>query len=124
MAKEEAEEKVAKTIFEKEEARKALKEEKTDRKTAKETIRVEANEEDVDQILKYRMSYRRSTLFMIKKYPDLDLSDIDLTQMKGYNIFDPADGSELIRDLNVGELPKLLLVKLLKGKSEWRVLRI
>ena len=66
MAKEEAEEKVAKTIFEKEEARKALKEEKTDRKTAKETIRVEANEEDVDQILKYRMSYRRSTLFMIK----------------------------------------------------------
>ena len=48
------------------------------------------------------MSYRRSTLFMIRrKYPDLDLSDIDFTQMKGYNVPDLTDGSELIEDLNV-----------------------
>ena len=64
---------------------------------------VEAKEEVVGDILKFEMSNRRSTLFMIKKkYPDLDLSDVDLTQMEGYNISDLANGSELIGDLNVG----------------------
>ena len=41
---------------------------------------MEAKEEAVGDILKYGMSYKCLTLFMIKKkYPDLDLSDVDLT---------------------------------------------
>ena len=79
MAKKEAEEKVARAIFEKEEVIKALEEEKVDRKASKATIKVEAKEEAVGDILKYGMSFMRSTLFMIKKstliwiYPILDL---------------------------------------------------
>ena len=39
---------------------------------------------------------------MIKrKYPKLNLSDIDLTLMHGYDILDPTDGSEPIGDLNI-----------------------
>ena len=49
------------------------------------------------------MTFKHSILFMIKeKYPDLDFSDINFTNMRGYNILDPADGSPLIGDLNVG----------------------
>ena len=66
MAKKEVEEKVAKAIFEKEETIKALEEEKDDRKAAEATIKVEAKEEAVGDILKYGMSYRRSVLFMIR----------------------------------------------------------
>ena len=45
------------------------------------------------------MSYKCSALFMIKKkYHDLDLFDIDFTQIEGYNVFDLEDGSELIED--------------------------
>ena len=85
------------------EATRAFEKEKADRKAAKEMIRNGAKEEVVGDILKYGMGYRCSTLFMIrKKYPDLDLSDVDLTQMEGYNILDPVDGSESIGDLNVG----------------------
>ena len=50
------------------------------------------------------MGYRRSALFMIRrKYSNLDLFDVDLTLMEGYNIPDPMEGSELIRDLNIGD---------------------
>ena len=53
----------------------------------------------------FEMSYKRSALFMIKKkYLDLDFTDIDLTQMEGYNIHDPVDGSESIEDLNIDEV--------------------
>ena len=37
------------------------------------------------QIIKYGMSFRRSAIFMIKqKYPDLDFSDINFSDMKGH----------------------------------------
>ena len=73
MANKEEEEKVAKAISEKKEAIKALEEERTDRRAAKATIRVEAKEEAVGDILKYGMSYMHSTLSMIKKkYLDLN----------------------------------------------------
>ena len=102
VAKEEVEEKVAKAISEKEEVIKAFEEEKVDQKTVEEMIRVEAKEEVVGDILKFKMSNKRSTLFMIKKkYPDMDLADVDLTQMESYNISNPADGSEPIGDLDV-----------------------
>ena len=80
MAKEKAEEKVAKAISEKEEAIKAFEEEMVDRKAAKATIREKAKKEAVSDILKYGMSYRRFALFMIKKkYLNLDFSNIDFT---------------------------------------------
>ena len=50
VTKEEVEENVAKAIFEKEEAIKALEEEKADRKAAKKIIKVEAKEEAVGDI--------------------------------------------------------------------------
>ena len=101
MAKEEVEEKATNAISEKEEViralegvTKAFEEEKIDWKATKETIKVEAKEEALGDILKYGMSYKHSTLFMLKKkYPNLDFSDVALTQMEGYNVFDPSDGS-------------------------------
>ena len=102
VAKEEVEEKVAKAIIEKDEAIKTLEKEKADQKTVEATIKEETKEETISDILKYEMSYRHSVLFMIKrKYPDLDLYNIDFTQIEGYNVLDPTDGSELIGDLNV-----------------------
>ena len=44
-------------------------------------------------IVKFGMSFKRLTLFMIrKKYLDLDLSDVDLTLMEGHNVPDPTEG--------------------------------
>ena len=104
MAREEAEEKVAKAIFEKEEAIKALEEENGDRKVAEAVIREEANEEAIGDILKFGMNYRRSALFMIKeKYTDLDFSNNNFNDIRGYNVPNPVDRSESIVDLNVGE---------------------
>ena len=66
-------------------------------------IRQEAKQEAIGDILKFRMTFRRSTLFMIReKYPDLDFSNINFTDIRGYNVFDPTDGLEPIGDLNVG----------------------
>ena len=54
----------------------------------------EAKREVVAFIVDFRMHFRHSTLFMIRrKYPELDLSNVDLTQMERYNVFDLADGS-------------------------------
>ena len=72
------------------EAIKALEEKK-----AEEMIRNEAQKEAVGETITFKMSYKCSALFMIKKkYPNL-------TQMEGNNIFDLTDGSELIGDLNI-----------------------
>ena len=47
------------------------------------------------------MSFRHSALFMIRKrYLDLDLSDIDLTKMKGWDKPDPTNGSNQQKDQN------------------------
>ena len=132
MASEEAEEKVAKAISEKKEAIKALEEERADRKATKATIREDVKEDAIGDILKYEMNYRRFALFMIRrKYPDLDFSDINFTDIEGYNIPNLADGSESIGDLNTGNPPKRLLTRLLVGKlkkkiwgkSKWNILK-
>ena len=109
VAKEEAEEKEAKIMSNRDEAMKVLEEGKADLKAVEKSIRKEAydtaREAATSEILKYGMSFRRSTIFMIKrKYPELDLSNIDLTFMHGYDIPDPVDGSKPIGDLNVGRL--------------------
>ena len=38
-----------------------------------------------------------------EKYPNLDLSDVDLTEMKGYDKPDSADGSDQQKDQDVEE---------------------
>ena len=49
------------------------------------------------------MTFKRSTLFMIReKYPDLDFSNINFIDMRGYNILDLADGFQPSGDMNVG----------------------
>ena len=45
------------------------------------------------------MSFKRSTLFMIrKKCLDMDLSDIDLTKMEGHDVSNLVDGSAPLED--------------------------
>ena len=49
-------------------------------------------EEAIRDIVKFGMTFKRSALFMIrKKYPDLDFSDINFTDMRGHNIPDPSE---------------------------------
>ena len=41
------------------------------------------------------MTFRRSALFMVKeKYPDLDFSDINFSDMKGHDSADPPSSNE------------------------------
>ena len=80
VAKEEAEEKVARAISKRDEAIKALETGKADQKVREESIM----EEDVRKIVDYGISFRHSALFMVKeKYPDLDFSDISFSDMRG-----------------------------------------
>ena len=42
------------------------------------------------EIVKYGMTFRRSALFMVmEKYPNLDFSDINFSDMKGHDSADP-----------------------------------
>ena len=94
---------MANAIFEKDEAIKAFEEERVGQRVREATIREEAKQEAIGDILKFGITFRRSTLFMIReKYPDLDFSNINFIDMRGYNILDLADGSQLIGDMNVG----------------------
>ena len=98
MVKEKAEEKLTMVVSERDEAMKALEEERADQRTIEEQIKKEAfdkaKEEAMVDILTFEMSYRCSALFMIRqKYPDLDLSNVDLTFMEGHDKPDSADGS-------------------------------
>ena len=103
---------MAKAVSEKKEAIKALKEEIADRKAIEVTIREKAKEEAIGDILKFGMNYKHSVLFMIKeKYHDLDFSNINFTDMRGYNVLDPVDGSESIGDLNIGESAQAVIDK-------------
>ena len=80
VAKEEAEEKVTRAIFERDEAIKALEAEKADQKVREESIREKA----VRKIMDYGISFRCSALFMVKKkYPDMDFFDISFSNMRG-----------------------------------------
>ena len=73
MAKEEANEKVAKAVSERDEVRKTIEDERFDQKIREKMIREEAKQEAIRDIVKFGMTFRHSTLFMIReKYPDLD----------------------------------------------------
>ena len=107
VAKEESEEKL-KALSERDITVKALEDERNDRKAMKERIKKEAYElartDVVTKILNYGMGFRCSILFMIKeKYPDLDLSNVDLTEMRGYEKPDLVDGSNQQRDQGAEE---------------------
>ena len=67
MAKEEVEEKMAKAVFEKDEAIKALEDERVDQRVREAMIREEAKQEAIRDILKFWMTFRCSALFMIKE---------------------------------------------------------
>ena len=45
-------------------------------------------------IVDFEMCFIRFVLFMVqRKYPELNLFDVDLTQMEGYNVPNPVDGT-------------------------------
>ena len=82
-----AEEKIRVANSERDEAVKTLEEERAVAAIKEAVVLEEAGL----QIIKYGMSFRRSTIFMIKqKYPDLDFSDINFSDMKGYEENPPA----------------------------------
>ena len=86
VAQEEAEEKIAKATSERDDAIKALETERVVQEVREKAIREEA----AIEIVKYGMTFRRSALFMVKeKYPDLDFSDINFSDMKGHDSVDP-----------------------------------
>ena len=92
MAKEEAEERVAKAMSERDEVIKALEVEKVDQKAREEAIREKA----VRKIMQYGMTFRRLALFMVrKKYPDLDFSDINLLNMRRHDSPNPSGPAQV-----------------------------
>ena len=106
MVNKEIEENVVRAIFEKDKGMKVLKERKADLKSVEKSIKKQAydavREDATNEIFKYGMCFRRSVIFMIKqKYPELDLFDINLTLMHGYDIPYLANALEPIGDLNV-----------------------
>ena len=83
----EAEEKIRVANLERDDAVKTLEEERALAAIKEAAVREEAGL----QIIKYGLTFRRSAIFMIKqKYPDLDFSDIDFLDMKGYEENPPA----------------------------------
>ena len=87
VAKKEAEEKVAKAMFERDEAVIIL----DTKRVAWAAREKELKEETALEVVKYGKTFRTSALFMVKeKYPDLDFSDIKFSDMKGYNSVDPC----------------------------------
>ena len=79
-------EKIAAATFERDDALKALEEEKALLAIREKAIREKAGL----QIIKYGMTFRRSALFMVKeKYLDLDFYDINFSDMKGHDSVDP-----------------------------------
>ena len=57
------------------------------------------------------MTFRRSALFMVKeKYPDLDFSDINFSDMKGHDSADPPSSNEAAVVQPVEEAPQAEVV--------------
>ena len=91
-----AEEKIVAAISERDNAVRALEEERVLLAVKEKAIREEAGL----QIIKYGMTFRRSTIFMVKeKYPDLNFSDINFSDMKGHDSADPpvSDNAALVQ---------------------------
>ena len=85
---------------------KAFEEEKANRKASEERIKKEAYElakaEATQEIVDYGMSFRPPVLFMSRqKYPDLDLSDIDLIEIKGQDKLNSTDGFDRQKDEDI-----------------------
>ena len=98
----ETEEKIRVANSERDDAVKTLEEERAVAAMKEATVREEAGL----QIIKYGMSFRRSAIFMIKqKYPDLDFSDINFSDMKGHeeNPLVPVNAAPV---QPVGEVPQ------------------
>ena len=87
VAKEEIEEKITKAMSERDEAVLAF-----DTKRVIWAIREKAlREETAMKVVKYGKTFRTFALFMVKeKYPDLDFSDINFSDMRGYDSVDPS----------------------------------
>ena len=93
MAKEEADEKVAKVVSKRDEAKKAFEDERADQRVIEETIKEEAKQEVIRDIVKYGMTFKRSTLFLIREmYPDFDFSNINFLDMRGHDIQNLDEG--------------------------------
>ena len=87
----EAEEKIRVANSDRDTAIKALEEDRTLAAMREAAVREEAGL----QIIKYGMFFRRSTLFMVKeKYPGLDFSDINFSDMKGHDSADPLSSNK------------------------------
>ena len=83
----EVEEKIRVANLERDDAVKTLEEERAFATIKEAAVREEAGL----QIIKYGLTFRRSAIFMIKqKYPDLDFSDIDFSDMKGHEEDPPS----------------------------------
>ena len=92
MAKE-TEEKIRVANSERDNAVKALEEDRALAAMREAAVREEAGL----QIIKYGMTFRRSALFMVKKkYPDLDFSDINFSDMKGHDSADLLSSNKAV----------------------------
>ena len=98
VVKDEAKEKVAKAMSERDEVVLILETERV----AWAAREKELKEETALEVVKYGKTFRTSALFMVKeKYPDLDFSDIKFSDMKGYDSADPcvSDATGLIEPI-------------------------
>ena len=87
----EVEEKIRVANSDRDTAIKALEEDRVLAAMKEAVVREEAGL----QIIKYEMSFRRSALFMVnEKYPDLDFSDINFSDMKGHDSVDPPSSNK------------------------------
>ena len=87
MVKDEAEEKITKAMSERDEAVLVLEAERV-AWAAREN---ELKDETALEVVKFGKTFRTSVLFMVKeKYPDLDFSDINFSDMKGHDSTDPS----------------------------------
>ena len=87
----EAEEKIRVANFERDSAVKALEEDRALAAMREKVVREEAGL----QIIKYGMTFKRSAFFMVKKkYPDLDFSEINFSDMKGHDSADPPSSNK------------------------------
>ena len=108
VTKEKVEEKVARAVSERDEAIKALEDERADQKVKEESIREKVKQEVVRDIVKFGMTFKCLALFMIReKYPDLDFFNINFIDMMGYDIFD-LDERGSAQTKGVGRIQELV----------------
>ena len=97
MAKAKVGEKLSQALSKREQAVKALENERADRASIEEVIQNEAfkqaKQKAMADIVTFGIGFKRLALFMIEKmYLELDFSNVDLTKMEGHDVSDPVDG--------------------------------